>query len=236
MRGQPQRRRRDAPVPRPPDADRPGQARPGSHPRPGGRDAARHDHRRTLQRRGPFGRDARRGAARTDPLARRARVRRLMHNDGVRVAVPQGGPEVRLLDARSAGLDEPALRAAARALTDATGTPSVTRSYRYPYARVSWHSGQAGIDIERIERCDPAFAASICTPAETVEWWSLSNPHEYFIALWSSKEALANALDYDPRRLQGPMLWPDGQAGVWRAAQLPVTDDHVAWVSWRSAG
>lgn len=36
-----------------------------------------------------------------------------MHNDGVRVAVPQGGPEVRLLDARSAGLDEPALRAAA---------------------------------------------------------------------------------------------------------------------------
>jgi len=117
-----------------------------------------------------------------------------MHNQGVRIAVPPGGPEVRLLDARSAGLDEPGLRAAARALTDATGELHASRSYRYPYALVSWHAHPVGVDIERVESCDPAFAASICTSAETVEWWSLSNPHEYFIALWSSKEALAEAL------------------------------------------
>ena len=161
-----------------------------------------------------------------------------MHNERVRIAIPPGGPEVRLLDARSAGLDEPRLRAAARALTDATGELHASRSYRYPYALVSWHAHPVGIDIERVESCDPAFAASICTPAETVQWWSLSNPHEYFTALWSSKEALAkalgNALDYDPRRLQAPMLWPEGRAGVWRAADLHVTDAHVAWVCWRS--
>ncbi|MDQ6774756.1 MAG: 4'-phosphopantetheinyl transferase superfamily protein [Actinomycetota bacterium] len=163
-----------------------------------------------------------------------------MHDEGIRIPVSQGGPEVRLLDARTAGLDEPRLRAAARALTDATGEVHASRSYRYPYALVSWHPHPVGIDIERVEPCDPAFAASICTPSETVEWWSLSNPHEYFIALWSSKEALAkalgNALDYDPRRLQGPILWPEGRAGVWRAAQLPITDDHVGWVCWRSTG
>ena len=82
------------------------------HPRPGGRDAAGHDDRRTLQRRRPLGRDARRTATRTDALARRTRARRLMHGEGVRIAVPPGGPEVRLLDARTAGLDEPGLRAA----------------------------------------------------------------------------------------------------------------------------
>ena len=161
-----------------------------------------------------------------------------MHDEGVRITVPPGGPEIRLLDARSTGLDEPGLRTAARALTDATGELHASRSYRYPYALVSWHADPVGIDIERVEPCDPAFAASICTPAETIEWSSLSNPHEYVIALWSSKEALAkalgNALDYDPRRLQAPMLWPHGQASVWRAANLHVTDDHVAWVCWRS--
>lgn len=161
-----------------------------------------------------------------------------MPNQGVHIAVPPGGPEVRLLDARSAGLDEPGLRATARALTDATCELHASRSYSYPYALVSRHAHPVGVDIERVESCDPAFAASICTPAETVRWWSLSNPHEYFIALWSSKEALAkalgNALDYDPRRLQAPMLWPEGRAGVWRAADLHVTDDHVAWVCWRS--
>lgn len=161
-----------------------------------------------------------------------------MRQEALRIAVPPDGPEVRLLDARSAGLDEPELRAAARAVADATGELHTSRSYRYPYALVSWHTDPVGVDIERVEPCDPAFAASICTPAETVEWWSLRNPHEYFTALWSSKEALAkalgNALDYDPRRLQAPMQWPDRRAGNWRAADLHVTDDHVAWVCWRS--
>jgi phosphopantetheinyl transferase len=162
-----------------------------------------------------------------------------MHREGVTLAVSAGGPYVRLLDARSAGLDETGLRAAARGLTGATGRLHASRSYRYPYALVSWHAHPVGIDIERIEPCDPAFAASICTPAETIKWSSLSDPHEYFIAMWSSKEALAkalgNALDYDPRRLQAPMLWPHGRAGVWRAADLHTPDDHVAWVCWQSA-
>ena len=161
-----------------------------------------------------------------------------MHNHGVRLAVPPGGPDARLLDARRVGLDEPGLRAAARAVTDATGDPHTSRSYRYPYALVSSHARSVGVDIERFEPCDPTSAASMCTPTETVDWWSPSKPHEYVVALWSSKEALAkalgNALDYDPRRLPAPMLWPGGRAGVWRAAELQVTDGHVAWVCWRS--
>ena len=163
-----------------------------------------------------------------------------MHDHGVRLAVAPGGPDVRLLDARRIGLDEPGLRAAARAVSEVTGDPHTTRSYRYPYALVSTHARSVGVDIERLEPCDPTFAASICTPTEIVDWWSLSNPHEYFVALWSSKEALAkalgDALDYDPRRLPAPMLWPGGRAGVWQAAELQVSDGHVAWVCWRSPG
>lgn len=158
----------------------------------------------------------------------------------IRIPAPAGAPEVLVIDARSAGLDEPGLRAAARTVTDAARAPHVTRSYRYPYALLSWHSGPVGIDIERVTTCDPAFAASICTPAEAVKWTTLPDPHAYFSTMWSSKEALAkalgNALDYDPRRLQAPMLWPDGQAGAWRAAQLHVAPDHVAWICWRPAG
>ena len=158
----------------------------------------------------------------------------------IRIAAVAHGPDVWLLNARCAGLDEAKLREAARAVTDAARARHATRSYRYPYALVSWHSDRVGADIERIEPCDPAFAASISTPTETVDWASLAGPCAYFSSMWSSKEALAkalgNALDYDPRRLASPMRWPGGQAGPWRAAQLPVTDGHVAWICWRSAG
>lgn len=30
------------------------------------------------------------------------------------------------------------------------------------------------------------------------------------------------------------MFWPDGCAGCWRAAKLPVSADRVAWLCWRS--
>jgi hypothetical protein len=49
----------------------------------------------------------------------------------IRIAGLAGAPEVRVIDARSAGLDEHGLR--------------------YPYALVSWHRGRVGIDIERVE-------------------------------------------------------------------------------------
>jgi phosphopantetheinyl transferase len=106
--------------------------------------------------------------------------------------------------------------------------PYLTRSYRYPYALVASHTGPVGIDIERIEPCDPGFAQSICTPDETVQWEALQDPHAYYSSMWSSKEALAKALgdavSYDPRRLQAPMLWPTGRAGASRLALLaPVT-------------
>jgi hypothetical protein len=158
----------------------------------------------------------------------------------IRIAGLAGAPEVRMIDARYAGLDDHGLRTCARAVTHAARAAHVTRTSRYPYALVSWHRGAIGIDLERVEPCDPAFAASICTPAEAVEWTTLPDPHAYFSSMWSSKEALAkalgNALAYDPRRLQAPMLWPDGQAGAWRASQLPVAADHVAWICWRPAG
>lgn len=239
MHDQPTRRGRNPPVPRSPDAHRSRHTRPRRDTRTGQRIAPRHQARCQLQRGRPLGRDARRRAARPHPLARRPRTRSLMSTLAIRISDLAHGPEVWLLDARGAGLDEPGLRNSARAVTDAAAARHTARCYRYPYALVSWHTGRVGIDIERIEPCDPAFAASISTPAETVEWASLTDPYAYFSSIWSSKEALAkalgNPLSYDPRRLEAPMRWPAGQAGPWRAAQLPVRGDHVAWICWRSA-
>ena len=167
-----------------------------------------------------------------------ARKRRAPSVTALRV-VAQGatGPQVRLLDARRHGLDEGALRAWARGITECVGAPYSARSYRYPYALVAWHSGPVGVDIERIEPCDPAFARSICTPAETDVAAIPGDRDAYFTALWSSKEAIAKALGdalaYDPRRLGAPMLWTAGRAGPWQSAQLAVPDRHVAWICWR---
>lgn len=159
---------------------------------------------------------------------------------GPRHAVPiltcPGGPEVRLLDGRRTGVDERGLREWARAYGRAQGAPYVTRSYRYPYALVAWHSARVGVDIERIEPYDAAFAQSICMPSETLDWASLADRDAQLTSMWSSKEAIAkalgDALSYDPRRLEAPMLWPGGQAGAWRSAQLPVARGHVAWICW----
>jgi len=157
-----------------------------------------------------------------------------------RVGCAAGTPEVWFLDARRAEIGAAGLRACARALTGCAPAPHTTRSYRYPYALVAWHTDAVGVDIERIEPFDPVFASSICTPSERVEWSELPDPHEYLTSVWSSKEALAKALgdavDYDPRRLAAPVHWPAGRAGRWQAVALPIRRGHVAWLCWRSPG
>jgi hypothetical protein len=141
---------------------------------------------------------------------------------------------VRLLDARAAGVDEPGLRAWARAEAERGAAARASRSYSYPYALIAWHDEAVGVDIERIESCDAAFADSICTPRERAE----IAPDTCLSSLWCSKEALAKALGdalrYDPRRLDSPMLWPGGRAGSWRAAAVDAPAGHTAWLCWRA--
>ena len=149
-------------------------------------------------------------------------------------------PSVQLLDARTAALDQQDLRHRARAISATQCASFATRSYRYPYALIAWHSDRVGIDIERVEACDPSFARSICTPEEQIDWAALADPDQHLSSLWSSKEALAKALgdavSYDPRRLASPIFWSDGRAGCWRASELAVAHGYVAWLVWRDAG
>jgi 4'-phosphopantetheinyl transferase superfamily len=165
-------------------------------------------------------------------------------------------PAVRLIDARANGLpDEAALRAHARQRSAETGAPFTSRSYSFPFALLAWHTAPVGCDIERIVPCDDAFANSIRTPTERAmaaeedtsddtadddddgTERDSADRDRRITSLWSSKEALSkalgNALDYDPRRLEGPGAWPDGRSGPWRAATLDLADDRVAWVCWR---
>jgi hypothetical protein len=157
------------------------------------------------------------------------------------LTVSPGAPQVRLLDARGSELDEPGLRAWARAESAAAvGASHASRSYRYPYALVAWHAEQVGIDIERIQPFDQGFMKSICTPSERRMCGEDAHSDEFLSSLWSSKEALAKALGdaraYDPRRLDSPMFWPDGRAGPWRAAALGLPAGHSGWLCWRSTG
>lgn len=150
-------------------------------------------------------------------------------------------PRVLPIDARAIGLpDEPALREHARARSAGTGASSTSRSYCFPLALVAWHTSPVGVDIERVGPCDQAFADSIRTPAERAAGWPADDPDRVFTSLWSSKEALSkalgDALDYDPRWLEGPGAWPDGRSGPWRAATLDVGEDHVAWLCWCAEG
>jgi len=144
---------------------------------------------------------------------------------------------VHLLDARAAGLDEPRLRAWARAQGGSADACFVARSYRHPYALIARHVHPVGIDIERIEPCDAAFAESICTPWERAELPGDRDRDAYLTSLWCSKEALAKALGdalrYDPRRLESPISWPPHGCGPWRAAPLAVPPQHVGWICWR---
>jgi phosphopantetheinyl transferase len=154
------------------------------------------------------------------------------------LTISPSAPQVRLLDALGPGFDEPGLRAWARAETAAVGASHTSRSYRYPYALVAWHTEAVGVDIERVEPFGQAFMESICTPSERRMCTEEAPSDEFLSSLWSSKEALAKALGdalaYDPRRLDSPVFWPDGQAGPWRAAPLTVPAGHSAWLCWRS--
>jgi 4'-phosphopantetheinyl transferase superfamily len=171
------------------------------------------------------------------------------------VLVAQAGelvPGVRLIDAHANGLsDEMALRELARELSTAVSVPFTSRSYSFPLALVAWHTTPVGCDIERIASCDQTFADSIRTPAERAAAMAEEARPENtdcenadrdrrITSLWSSKEALAkalgDALDYDPRRLEGPEGWPEGRSGPWRASALDLAADHVAWVCWREGG
>lgn len=151
--------------------------------------------------------------------------------------VGPGAPQVRLLDARDAGLDEPGLRSAARSAAAAAGAPYSSTSYRFPYAVVAWHESPVGVDVERVEPFDAAFVESISTPAELGRAVDAAAADAYAASLWSSKEALAKALGdamaYDPRRLESPMFWAGGRSGPWRAAELSAPPGHNAWLCWR---
>jgi hypothetical protein len=143
-------------------------------------------------------------------------------------------PRVVLLDARSTRTDADGLRSQARARTAASAGAHVARSYRYPFALIAWHTERVGVDIERVEPYDQAFAQSICTPTERS--FALPTSPQRLAALWCSKEALSkalgDALHHDPRRLESPARWPDGRAGPWRAQALKAPVGYVAWVCW----
>ncbi len=154
--------------------------------------------------------------------------------------VAGGAPRVVLIDARTDGLDETGLRARAHEVAASGAGRFSSRSYRFPLALVAWNDGPIGVDIERVEPCDRAFADSIRTPSERITGWPEGDSDRFFTSLWSSKEALAKALGdalaYDPRRLEGPGAWPDGRSGPWSARALELGPDHVGWVCWRRAG
>jgi phosphopantetheinyl transferase len=144
-------------------------------------------------------------------------------------------PRLWLLDAREEGLGEPGLRALARERS--AGAAHASRSYRFPYAVIASHRQSVGVDIERIERQDRAFAESICTPSERERLDGIDDLGRFASSLWCSKEALSKALGdplaYDPRRLESPMWWPSGESGPWRARELELVPDHVVWLCWR---
>lgn len=145
-------------------------------------------------------------------------------------------PRVYIFDAEVWGLDEDSLRGRVRRAARTSPTQHVSRSYCFPLGLMAVHDAPVGVDIERIERCDDAFAVSISTPAELAGQWSPGDRDRFVTSRWSSKEALSkalgDALSYDPRRLQGPAAWPDGRSGPWRATTLGVRAGYVAWLCW----
>lgn len=135
--------------------------------------------------------------------------------------------------------DEATLREHCRELCARIEARHASRSYSYPLALVATHNNRVGCDIERVVPCEEAFADSIRTPTELAAADNDSDRADRdrnVTSLWSSKEALAkalgDALDYDPRRLEGPGLWPDGRSGPWRAQEIELPDGYVGWVCW----
>ncbi|WP_157260738.1 4'-phosphopantetheinyl transferase family protein [Patulibacter minatonensis] len=157
----------------------------------------------------------------------------------VGVPTPPGAPDVVLLDARAVPTDPAGLRTLARATGPDAGDLQVCRTYRYPFALVTWHEGRVGVDLERVIPYDRQFADAILTPDERVTGAVPSSRAErdrWCTAQWSGKEALSKALGdallYDPRRLEGPAGWRDGRSGPWRATELTVPAGHVGWLVW----
>ncbi len=150
-------------------------------------------------------------------------------------------PRIVLLDAVAAGVsDSEGLRALARSLCEHDGATHCSRSYHFPFALIACHDEAVGVDIERVEHCDQTFADSILTPSERIASECTERGfHADITSLWSSKEALSkalgDALQYDPRRLEGPGCWRDGRSGPWRASTLDVGAGYVAWVCWRAS-
>jgi hypothetical protein len=158
----------------------------------------------------------------------------------LRIAVPAvdvAAPEVTLIDARAEGLNDAGLRTRARQMAGMQAERFSCRSYCFPLALVATHEAPVGVDIERVRGFSDAFADSICTPSERLAGWPEQEADRFLTALWSSKEALAkglgDALQYDPRRLDGPGAWPDGCSGRWSARPLELGQDYVGWVCWR---
>ena len=145
-------------------------------------------------------------------------------------------PRVLTLDARAHGLDPHGLRAWARSTTRRSGARFTSRSYRYPHALVAIHTGRVGVDLERIQTCDTAFADLICTPTERRDPACVTDPDHYLTSLWCSKEALAKALGdarrYEPSRIDSPLTWSQDTASPWQTTELTVAPGFVAWLCW----
>lgn len=150
------------------------------------------------------------------------------------VPIP-GAPVVHLLDATGWTSEERELRAVARSITASAPPRYSSRSYAFPLALVALHAEPVGVDIELVASWGPARTASILTVTERQRRSPLDDRRA--TSVWSSKEALAKALDtpihYDPRRLESPAFWPNGAAGRWRSYRLKVPEAYEAWLCWR---
>lgn len=154
----------------------------------------------------------------------------------VRGLLDEPGPEIRLIDARAASLDERRLPEVVRSAAGIHPASRFSRSYSFPLALLAWYDGPVGIDIESISQSPEGFADSIHTPSERRAAAAVDSDATS-TSLWSSRQALAkalgDALTFDPRRLDGPAAWPQPSSGPWRARSLPVEPGYVAWVCWQ---
>jgi hypothetical protein len=115
-----------------------------------------------------------------------------------------------------------------------------SRSYRDPYAVVAGWSARVGVDLERLDAgLDRGFGEAIATPDERCRFGAQLDDPAFLTVLWSAKEALAkclgDAVDYDPRRLDSPLLWGEGplrRAGRMRAVRLEPPAGYVGWLVW----
>ena len=124
---------------------------------------------------------------------------------------------------------------AARSITASAPQQHSSRSYSFPLALIALHRKPVGVDIEFVAQWAPPQIASILSITERKHHSPMD--HRRAASVWSSKEALAKALDatiyYDPRRLESPAFWPIGAAGRWRTYRLRVPEAYEAWLCWR---